>query len=221
MSPGDRTVTDESVVLPRMPVAATALTIVLATAISTLLIAPAAGYDSWAWLHWGREVVSLSLSTAEGPAFKPLPVAVCTVLSLLAVTRSVRPACSTAQRALIALVWRRPGSSGSWTHCPVAVSQSHVSPSIVAAAMTDCSPMRKEHMARTAVEATGGTSTMGSIGGSAASEGAPATSSPPAWAQRMKRHQTMSHGATAAAHAVKSGDSHGGGASVSLRQDDR
>ena len=37
----------------------------------------------------------------------------------------------------------------------------------------------------------------------------------------MKRHQTMSHGATAAAHAVKSGDSHGGGASVSLRQDDR
>jgi type IV secretion system protein TrbL len=75
--------------------------------------------------------------------------------------------------------------------------------------------------ARTAVAATGGTSTMGTIGGSAASEEAPATSSPPAWAQRMKRHQTMSHGATAAAHAVKSGDSHGGGASVSLRQDDR
>jgi len=75
--------------------------------------------------------------------------------------------------------------------------------------------------ARTAVEATGGISTMGSIGGSAASEEAPATSSPPAWAQRMKRHQTMSHGATAAAHAVKSGDSHGGSASVSLRQDDR
>ena len=49
----------------------------------------------------------------------------------------------------------------------------------------------------------------------------PATASPPAWAQRMKRHQTMSHGATAAAHAVKSGDSHGGGASVSLHQDDR
>ena len=75
--------------------------------------------------------------------------------------------------------------------------------------------------ARTAVAATGGTSTMGTIGGSAASEEAPATSSPPAWAQRMKRHQTISHGATAAAHAVKSGDSHGGGASVSLRQDDR
>ena len=75
--------------------------------------------------------------------------------------------------------------------------------------------------ARTAVEATGGASTRGTIGGSTASEEAPATSAPPAWAQRMKRSQTMSHGATAAAHAVRSGDSHGGGASVSLRQDDR
>jgi type IV secretion system protein TrbL len=75
--------------------------------------------------------------------------------------------------------------------------------------------------AKAAVEATGGTSTMGTIGGGAASEDAPAPGSPPAWAQRMKRHQTMSHGATAAAHAVKSGDSHGGGASVSLQQDGR
>ncbi len=75
--------------------------------------------------------------------------------------------------------------------------------------------------AKAAVEATDGTSTMGTIGGGAASEDAAAPGSPPAWAQRMKRHQTMSHGATAAAHAVKSGDSHGGGASVSLHQDDR
>ena len=76
--------------------------------------------------------------------------------------------------------------------------------------------------AKAAVEATGGSSTMGTIGGgAAASEEAPAGAFPPAWAQRMKRHQTMSHGATAAAHAVKSGDSHGGGASVSLHQDDR
>ena len=29
----------------------------------------------------------------------------------------------------------------------------------------------------------------------------------------------MSHGVTAAAHAVRSGDSHGGGASISLRQE--
>jgi type IV secretion system protein TrbL len=75
--------------------------------------------------------------------------------------------------------------------------------------------------AKAAAEATGGTSTMGTIGGGAANEDAPAPGSPPAWARRMKRHQAMSHGATAAAHAVKSGDSHGSGASVSLQQDAR
>jgi type IV secretion system protein TrbL len=75
--------------------------------------------------------------------------------------------------------------------------------------------------ARSAAAATGGSSTMGTIGGAAAGDNAPSPSSPPVWAQRMKRHQAMSHGATAAAHAVRSGDSHGGGASISLRQDER
>ena len=41
---------------------------------------------------------------------------------------------------------------------------------------------------------------------------------PPAWAQRMKRSQTVSHGASAATHAVRSGDSGGGGASVDLSE---
>ncbi|MGD9922426.1 MAG: P-type conjugative transfer protein TrbL [Pseudorhodoplanes sp.] len=75
--------------------------------------------------------------------------------------------------------------------------------------------------ARSAVAATGGSSTMGTIGGASNGELAPSSSSPPAWAQRMKRRQTMSHGATTAAHAVRSGDSHGGGTSISLRQDER
>jgi type IV secretion system protein TrbL len=75
--------------------------------------------------------------------------------------------------------------------------------------------------AKAAAEATGGSSTMGTVGGGTAGDSKQAESSPPAWAQRMKRHQTMSHGATATAHAVKSGDSHGGGASISLRQDER
>jgi len=52
-------------------------------ALSALVVAPAPSYDPWAWLLWGREVASGTLSTAEGPAFKPLPVAVCTVLSVL------------------------------------------------------------------------------------------------------------------------------------------
>ncbi|TQX89484.1 P-type conjugative transfer protein TrbL [Rhizobium sp. rho-13.1] len=75
--------------------------------------------------------------------------------------------------------------------------------------------------AKSVFAATGGTSTMGSIGGSASE---PAQSSaadgPPAWARRMKRSQALSHGVTAAAHAVRSGDSHGGGSSVNLSEGD-
>jgi type IV secretion system protein TrbL len=46
-----------------------------------------------------------------------------------------------------------------------------------------------------------------------------ATAGPPAWAQRMKRGQTMSHGVSAAARAVKSGDGGGAGASIRLSED--
>ena len=72
--------------------------------------------------------------------------------------------------------------------------------------------------------ASGGTSSMGTVGGgaaSAASASAPAAGSPPAWAQRMQRRQSMNHGTTMAAHAVRSGDSHGGGSSVNLSESDR
>ena len=46
-----------------------------------------------------------------------------------------------------------------------------------------------------------------------------ATSAPPAWAQRLQRHQRIAHGATVAAHTLRSGDSGGSGASPSLRDD--
>ena len=78
---------------------------------------------------------------------------------------------------------------------------------------------------RTAFDATGGT--IGNTGGSDASSAAPAPASspaadgPPAWARRMKRSQQLSHGVSAAAHAVRSGDSHGGGASINLQTSDR
>ena len=78
--------------------------------------------------------------------------------------------------------------------------------------------------ARAGFGATGGTSTMGSVGGEAEpSSVAPATTTdqPPAWAQRMKRGRHVSHGVSAAAHAVRSGDSHGSGASVNLSESDR
>ncbi len=50
-------------------------------------------------------------------------------------------------------------------------------------------------------------------------EPASATAAVPDWAQRMRRDQTMSHGVSAAAHAVRSGDHGGGSSSVSLNED--
>ncbi len=77
--------------------------------------------------------------------------------------------------------------------------------------------------AKSAFEATGGSSTIGTIGGGS-DEAAPAagnSSTPPAWAQRMKRSQQMSHAVSTTVHAVRSGDSHGGGSSINLSESDR
>ena len=49
-----------------------------------------------------------------------------------------------------------------------------------------------------------------------AAAGGSAGSGPPAWAQRMKRNQSIVHGAQTAAQVLRSGDSHGGGHSVDL-----
>jgi len=78
--------------------------------------------------------------------------------------------------------------------------------------------------ARSSFASTGGSSTMGTVGGGEASGGGSAApppsgaaeSGPPAWAQRMKRNQAIAHGTQTAAQALKSGDSHGGGHSVDL-----
>jgi len=71
---------------------------------------------------------------------------------------------------------------------------------------------------------TGGSSSMGTVAndvGSAAPAATGSAANPPAWAQRMRRGQTMSHGVTLAAHAIRSGDSHGGGSSINLSGGDR
>ena len=78
--------------------------------------------------------------------------------------------------------------------------------------------------ARAGVGATGGSFSSGA--GTDESEPAsvaPAATpdQPPAWAQRMKRGSHVSHGVSAAAHAVRSGDSHASGASVNLSESDR
>lgn len=79
--------------------------------------------------------------------------------------------------------------------------------------------------AKAAFEATGGSSTMGSVGGTADTPNDPShsadPSTPPAWAKRMKRSQTVSHGFSAVGHAVRSGDAHGGGSSINLSEGDR
>jgi hypothetical protein len=49
--------------------------------VSMVLVAPAPSYDPWSWLLWGRELAEGRLDTREGPAFKPLPVAVTALLS--------------------------------------------------------------------------------------------------------------------------------------------
>jgi len=58
-------------------------------------------------------------------------------------------------------------------------------------------------------------------GTSPSGSGAPPDGSggPPSWARKMRRSQMMSHGVSAAAHAVRSGDHGGGSASVNLKGD--
>jgi type IV secretion system protein TrbL len=59
-------------------------------------------------------------------------------------------------------------------------------------------------------------------GNGAASISSPSPGEPPAWAARMRRSQAVSHGTSAASHAVRSGDAGGGGgASVDLREGER
>ena len=71
---------------------------------------------------------------------------------------------------------------------------------------------------RAAGEAASNASGAGQGGASA---GTSSAAEPPAWARRMKRSQTVSHGASAATHAVRSGDHGGGGASVDLSEGER
>ncbi|KGJ02985.1 type IV secretion system protein TrbL [Paracoccus halophilus] len=76
--------------------------------------------------------------------------------------------------------------------------------------------------ARAGVSATGGSFSSGAGDSDPASVAPAATpDQPPAWAQRMKRGRHVSHGVSAAAHAVRSGDGHGSGASVNLSESDR
>src|SRR5450755_935390 len=87
------------------------------------------------------------------------------------------------------------------------------SASVAAAASNVVSPIGR---------AAGGAASNGrGAGQGGASAGTPSAAEPPAWARRMKRSQTVSHGASAATNAVRSGDHGDGGASVDLSEGER
>jgi type IV secretion system protein TrbL len=103
-----------------------------------------------------------------------------------------------------------------------ASAQAAVSP-LKRAASRAADSLRSSYQAgsRAAFEATGGSVADGDVEAAApAASSSSATDGSPAWAKRIKRSQTMSHGVQTAAHAVRSGDSHGGGSSVNLSESD-
>ncbi|OGS53145.1 MAG: P-type conjugative transfer protein TrbL [Erythrobacter sp. RIFCSPHIGHO2_12_FULL_63_10] len=93
-----------------------------------------------------------------------------------------------------------------------------------AAARAATSPLRKagdsmrqsfRDGSRAAIANTGGTSTSS---GTSESLSAEAGAGPPPWARAMNNRQAIAHGATIAAHTLRSGDSHGVGASIDTSQ---
>jgi len=74
-------------------------------------------------------------------------------------------------------------------------------------------------------EGVGSAGQAGTSGAASTEAGSTAASAPsdgsPAWATRMKRMQTASHGVSAATQAVRSGDHGGGGSSVNLSEGER
>jgi O-antigen/teichoic acid export membrane protein len=54
----------------------------LTLALVSMLSHATPSYDPWSWLIWGREILHGSLSTQDGPTWKPLPVLFTTVFAL-------------------------------------------------------------------------------------------------------------------------------------------
>jgi len=65
------------------PALGRAAAVCAAVAVASLVLPATLAYDPWAWLVWGREVAHGALDTTGGPSWKPLPVAVTTLLAPL------------------------------------------------------------------------------------------------------------------------------------------
>ena len=117
----------------------------------------------------------------------------------------------------------RLGSSGAGGGASgVAAGLANVGKAGISAAR---SPLRKaagamkqsyESGSRAAFSATGGK--FSNAADMPASAPGSSNGGPPAWAQRLRRQQTLNHGVATAAHVVRSGDHGGGGTSVSLSE---
>lgn len=84
-----------------------------------------------------------------------------------------------------------------------------------AGASAAASPLRRAAESVSSSFAAGGRA---AAGGAEAGSAASPPDAPPAWARRMRRSQAASHGASAATHAIRSGDHGGGGASIDLSE---
>lgn len=84
-----------------------------------------------------------------------------------------------------------------------------------AGASAAASPLRRAAASVSSSFAAGGRA---AAGGAEAGPAASPPDAPPAWARRMRRSQAASHGASAATHAIRSGDHGGGGSSIDLSE---
>jgi len=113
------------------------------------------------------------------------------------------------------------GSAGKTGPAAVAGAAGGVGQAAVGAAM---SPLRKAAASLQDSYRSGGragvTATGGTISGGSSTPSPDAPAGAPGWASAMKNRQTMTHGATIAAHTLRSGDGGGSGASVDTSQKD-
>jgi type IV secretion system protein TrbL len=111
----------------------------------------------------------------------------------------------------------RAGSAGSSGLGGIAAGTGAVAK---AGALAGASPLRRAAASMRDSYGAGRQAGAALVGGAPlpapASGSAAASDGPPDWARRMKRGQALRHGATTLAHAVRSGDGGGGGASISL-----
>ncbi len=87
-----------------------------------------------------------------------------------------------------------------------------------AGASAAASPLRRAAESVSSSFAAGGRA---AAGGAEPGAAASPPDAPPAWARRMRRSQAASHGASAATHAIRSGDHGGGGSSIDLSEGKR